>query len=133
MSKKLFSNEEVENLSSNRYVKEISNKGITYTDDFKVLFIAEYNNVKMPFKIFEDAGIDVEVIGNQRIWNASKRWRESYKDSGELWLRDTRKFSSGRPLKRELTQEEILAKKDAEIAYWKVEAELLRKIDLQES
>ena len=67
-----------------------------------------------------------------RIWCASKRWRNAYKESGELGLRDTRKFSSGRPLKRELTIEEIIAKKDAEIAYWKAEAELLKKIELQE-
>ena len=32
-----------------------------------------------------------------------------------MGLRDTRKFSSGRPLKRELTLEEIITKKDAEI------------------
>ena len=47
-------------------------------------------------------------------------------------LRDTRKFGSGRPLKRELTLEEIITKKDAEIEYWKAEAELLKKIELQE-
>lgn len=132
MSKKLFSIEEVANLSGNRYVKAISDKGITYTDDFKTFFIAEYSKGKLPFKIFEDAGFDVEAIGKDRIWSASKRWRKSYKDSGESGLRDTRKFNSGRPLKRELNHEEIIAKKDAEIAYWKAEAELLKKIDLQE-
>lgn len=40
---------------------------------------------------------------------------------------DSIKLNSGRPLKRELTVEEIIAKKDAEIAYWKAEAELLKK------
>ena len=132
MSKKFFSTEEIVNLSNNKYVKAISEKGITYTDEFKTLFISEYANHKIPSKIFEDAGFDIAVIGNDRIWGASKRWRKSYKDSGALGLRDTRKFSSGRPLQRELTHEDIIKKKDAEIAYWKAEAEILKKIELQE-
>ena len=132
MSKKLFSNDEILNLSNNKYVKTVSEKGITYTDEFKTLFIAEHINGKIPVKIFEDAGFDIDMIGNNRIWSASKRWRRSYSESGDLGLRDTRKFSSGRPLKRELSHEEIIAKKDAEISYWKAEAELLKKIELQE-
>lgn len=132
MSKKLFSDEEIKLLSNNKYVKNISSKAITYTDEFKLLFIAEYNNGKLPINIFQDAGFSVDIIGKHRIWCASKRWRKSYNKLGELGLRDTRKLNSGRPLKRELTVEEIIAKKDAEIAYWKAEAELLKKIELQE-
>lgn len=132
MSKKLFSNEEILCLSKNKYVKSVSERGVTYTDEFKSLFIAKYTMGNLPIQIFEDAGFDVNVLGNHRIWCASKRWRAAYKKLGELGLRDTRKFRNGRPLKRELTHEEIIAKKDAEIAYWKAEAELLKKIELQE-
>jgi putative transposase len=132
MSKKLFTNKEILSLSKNKYVRKVSERGITYTDEFKTLFIAEHNTGKLPLQIFMDAGFDVNALGNSRIWHASERWREAFKESGELGLRDTRKFSSGRPLKREITQEEVIAKKDAEIAYWKAEAELLKKIELQE-
>ncbi|MFL0198884.1 IS3 family transposase, partial [Clostridium sp. WILCCON 0269] len=95
-------------------------------------FITEYSMGKLPALIFQDAGFDISVIGNNRIWAASKRWRNAYNQSGALGLRDSRKLNSGRPLKCELTIEEIIAKKDAEIAYWKAEAELLKKIELQE-
>lgn len=132
MSKKLFSDSEIKILLKNKYVKKVSSKGITYTDQFKLLFVSEYNMGKRPYEIFEDAGFDAEVVGMDRIWSCSKRWRKSYQDTGEMGLKDTRKFSSGRPLKRELTNEELLAKKDAEIAYWKAEAELLKKIERQE-
>lgn len=132
MSNKLFSDEEIDILSKNKYVKSVSKRGITYTDDFKTLFIAEYNKGYLPTQIFIDAGFDVNILGNHRIYSASKRWRKSYRESGELELRDTRKFNSGRPLSRELSVEEIIAKKDAEIAYWKAEAELLKKIELKE-
>lgn len=39
MSNKLFSPEEVELLSKNKYVERVSNKSITYTDKFKRIFI----------------------------------------------------------------------------------------------
>jgi transposase InsO family protein len=130
--RKLFSDIEIELLSKNRYVKRVSAKAITYTDEFKVLFIAERSKGKLPLHIFQEAGFDVDVIGKHRIWCASKRWRNNYNKDGELGLRDSRKLNSGRPLKRELTVEEIIAKKDAEIEYWKAQAELLKKIELHE-
>lgn len=132
VSKKLFTDEEIKLLSNNKYVKNITTKAITYTDEFKMLFIAEYSQGKLPTVIFMDAEFDADIIGIHRIWSASKRWRATYNTSGELGLNDSRKLNSGRPLKRELTIEEILAKKDAEIAYWKSESELLKKIELQE-
>ncbi len=39
----------------------------------------------------------------------------TYNESGELGLRYSRKLSSGHPLKRELTVDEIIAKKDLEL------------------
>ena len=132
MSKKIFNKNEIEKLRNNIYVKEASQKGITYTDEFKVLFMAKYKNGKLPREIFESAGFEVEMLGQNRINSASKRWRKAYKQSGELGLRDTRKTNSGRPLMQELTLEKQLARKEAEIAYLKAEVELLKKIELQE-
>jgi len=102
MSKKLFSKEEILILSNNKYVKRVSEKGITYTDEFKTLFIAERSVGKLQVDIFQDARFDVEILGNHRIWCASKRWRNAYSKSDELGLRDTRKFNSGRPTTKEL-------------------------------
>ncbi len=55
-----------------------------------------------------------------------------YKDKGILALDDTRSLNLGRTINRELTIEEVLAKKDAEIAYLKAELELIKKLELQE-
>lgn len=132
MSKKTFTDLEMLDLSKNKYVKNVTSKGITYTNEFKLQFIAEYENGKTSRKIFEDAGFDVDVIGIKRIESASLRWRAAYKDKGVLGLEDTRTLNSGRTLNRDLTVEEILAKKDAEIAYLKAELELIKKLELQE-
>jgi len=36
MSKKLFTEQEIEALKQNKYVKRVSPKGITYTDEMKL-------------------------------------------------------------------------------------------------
>ncbi len=78
MSKKTFTDLEMLDLSKNKYVKNVTSKGITYTNEFKLQFIAEYENGKTSRKIFEDAGFDVDVIGIKRIESASLRWRAAY-------------------------------------------------------
>ena len=132
MSKKIFSSEEIEKLSINKYVKNVTQKGITYTNEFKLHFIAEYEMGKTPRHIFEDAGFDIDIVGIERVKSSSHRWRKSYNDKGVLGLNDTRTLNSGRTLNRELTLEEILAKKDAEIEYLKAELELVKKLEVSE-
>lgn len=132
MSKKIFTEQEILELSKNKYIKNVSSKGITYTNEFKLQFIAEYENGKTPRNIFEDAGFDVDIIGIGRIDSASRRWKNAYKDKGVLGLEDTRTLNSGRTLNRDLTIEEVLAKKDAEIEYLKAELEFIKKLELQE-
>jgi len=132
MSKKLFSNKDIENLSNNKYVLNVSEKAITYTNEFKIHFIAEYSKGKTSRVIFEEAGFDVDIIGTRRIDCSGNRWRKAFNEHGVLGLDDTRRNNSGRPRERELTQEELIARKDAEIAYLKAEVELLKKLELRE-
>lgn len=132
MSKKIFSSEEIKKSSINKYVKNITEKGITYTNEFKLHFIAEYEIGKTPRQIFEDAGFDIDIVGIERVKSSSRRWRKSYSDKGVLGLDDTRTLNSGRTLNRELTLEEILAKKDTEIEYLKAELELVKKLEVNE-
>ncbi|HCQ90776.1 MAG TPA: hypothetical protein DIU45_14955 [Clostridium sp.] len=73
MSKKTFSDIEIKKLSKNKYVKSVSERGITYTDDFKVHFISENKLGKSPSEIFSEAGFDIDIIGENRIYNAGKR------------------------------------------------------------
>ena len=82
-NRKLFSETEIQILSKNKYVKNVSTKSITYKDEFKVLFIAERNTGKLPIYIFQDAGFDVDIVGKHRIWCANKRWRNNYNKNGE--------------------------------------------------
>ena len=132
MSKKIFTSEEIENLSQNKYVKKISNKAITYTNEFKIHFIAKFNNGKSPRLIFKEAGFNINIIGLKRIECESDRWKKAYNKNGVLGLDDTRHNNSGRPRDRELTKDDIIAKQNAGIEYLKAEVALLKKLELQE-
>jgi putative transposase len=133
LSKILLSDDAIKKLSKNKWIQSVSEKSITYTDDFKIHFIEEYNNGKSAIEIFEEAGLEVELLGGiKRIENASYKWRTAYKKDGITGLIDSRKQYSGRPLERTLTQAELLQRKEAEIQYLKAEIELLKKLDAKE-
>ena len=129
MSKKLFTKEEIEILDNNIFVKKISAKGITYSDEFKKLFIAENEKGKLPRQIFEECGFDIDIIGMNRIKASANRWRTTYRKSGVSQLQDTRKFNTGRPSERNLSIEEKYDKLQAKIKLLQAENELLKKLE----
>lgn len=132
MSNKLFAKEEIKILSKNKYVKNISQKSITYTDEFKGVFIVENEKGKFPREIFEELGFDINILGIERVRSCGKRWRAAYKKDGACGLTDTRKLNSGRPREKELSLEEKYARLEAQNILLKAENELLKKIDILE-
>ncbi|MGQ8872385.1 IS3 family transposase [Paenibacillus sp. TSA_86.1] len=128
MTKRLLSKKEQEQLRQNLNIVAVSEKAITYTDAFKRHFIAENEHGKMPREIFEEAGLDVDLIGLERIRSCGKRWRASYREAGVEGLQDTRKTNSGRPLEREWTLEEKIERLEAKNLLLRAENELLKKL-----
>lgn len=132
MSKHLFTEKEIKLLSTNLYVKSVSLKVITYSDEFKRIFIAEYEKGKLPRNIFEEYGFNIDIIGINRVESSSKRWRNAYRKDGILGLNDTRKGNSGRPSEKELSMNDKLARLEAQNKLLMAENELLKKIRLAE-
>ncbi|WP_157450878.1 IS3 family transposase [Clostridium sp. ATCC 25772] len=128
MSNKLFTKKELKILSKNKYVKKVSIKGITYTDEFKSIFISENEKGKFPRQIFEECGFDIDILGIERIKSCGNRWRSAYKTNGVCGLTDTRKSNSGRTSDKELSIEERYKRLEAENNLLKAENELLKKI-----
>ena len=128
MSKKQFTPEEVNILSRNQYVKKVTAKGITYTDEFKQLFITENEQGKFPRAIFEDHGFSIKMLGMNRIESAGKRWRAAYRENGANGLRDTRLTNSGRTSSKELSLQEKYLKLLAEHQLLQAENELRKKM-----
>lgn len=77
MSKILFTDAQVKKLSKNKWIKNITNKGITYTDEFKYKLVKECENYKkFPQDVFRECGINPEIVGERRISNSAHRWRK---------------------------------------------------------
>ncbi|MEH7344747.1 helix-turn-helix domain-containing protein [Bacillus sp. JJ1532] len=68
----------------------------------------EYLAGKLPRQIFIENGFDIDVIGLKLIEQSAHRWKKVYEKSGLIGLNDSRKTSSGRPLKRNLTPAEVI-------------------------
>ena len=132
MSKIIFSANDIELLRANPYVKKVSEKAITYSDDFKRLFIEDYLKGKSPKEIFSEAGFNTELLGQKRYEQAAYRWLKAYKSDGIIGLRDTRKETSGRHRITELSKDEIIERQDAKIKLLEEQLELLKKLDVIE-
>jgi transposase len=132
MSNKIFTQDEIEILASNKYVKNVSVKGITYTDEFKRIFIAENEKGKIPTVIFKECGFDLDILGLNRVRSSGKRWRAAYRADGVLGLQDTRVENAGRPKEKDLTLEEKYERLMAQNNLLKAENELLKKLDMLE-
>lgn len=132
MSNKIFTQKEIDILSNNPYVKKVSAKGITYTDEFKRIFIVKDEEGNFPREIFEDHGFDINIVGIQRVKCSARRWRAAYRKDGVCGLKDTRKENSGRPTERELSTEEKYERLKAQNNLLKAENELLKKIHFLE-
>ena len=132
MSKKLFTEQEIEALKQNKYVKRVSPKGITYTDEMKQYAISESEKGILSSEIFEKAGFDLSIIGRIRSNSALARWRSAYQKAGVMGLQDTRKGASGRPLERELNLEEQITRLEAKNKFLEVQLEFQKKLDMIE-
>ena len=131
MSKILFTDAQVKKLSKNKWIKNITNKAITYTDEFKYKLVKECEDYKkIPQDVFRECGIDPEIVGQRRYEQAAYKWRKQLNSIGEI--KDTRKDASGRPLKHELTDKEKLERAEAKIKLLEAENELLKKNELIE-
>jgi hypothetical protein len=117
----------LEALLKNPYVKCASTKAITYTEEFRAYFVAEYESGKTPSEILRNSGFDVSALGQKRIDNISLRFRTMSKR--EEGFSDTRKDTSGRPRTKDLTPDEQIARLQHQVKYLKQENEFLKKIN----
>ena len=127
MSNILFDEEQQKQLRANHWVKSVTEKTISFTEDFKIYFINEYNLGKLPKQIFKDAGFDINMLGDKRIEQCTARYkRQNKRIEG---FHDTRANNSGRRIGKELSideENELLKKQNAKLQQ---ELEFLKKME----
>jgi Transposase and inactivated derivatives len=132
MSKITFSSETIKTLEQNPYVVRVSERSITYSDDFKRLFVDEYLKGVSPRIIFQNAGFDIKSIGVRRYEQAAARWIRAYNKDGIIALRDTRKENSGRLSIKPTSKDDLIKQQEEKIRLLEGQINLLKKLDWTE-
>ena len=131
MNKKLFNQEQINMLLQNPNVEKCSEKSITYSKDFKVTAIQQWEAGVSPQEIFRQAGFNVSVIGLDKPKQCLKRWRRTFREKGVNSLKtETRGKSKngGRKKTKWENDKEKIKYLEAEVAYLKAENDFLVKL-----
>ncbi|WP_430536738.1 IS3 family transposase [Listeria rocourtiae] len=128
MSKKLFSDTEIQKLKQNPNVRNVSPLAITYSDAFKRIFVERYLAGELPRAIFEAYHFDVSVLGMKRVEQCANRWKKAYEKDSVIGLMDNRKGAQKMP-KRVLTPEETIQRQQAKIALLEEQVTVLKKLE----
>ena len=79
MGRGRFTEEEMDRLLQNPYVTDVNRTSISYSREFKQLFMGEYTAGRRPVQIFRDAGFDIDMLGSKRIERACAAGRNLMK------------------------------------------------------
>ena len=126
MSKKVFTNEEMEMLRSNPYTYAVTPHILSFTKEFKELFWKEYQEGEIPRHILEKHGYPADVLGKERIWGIAHTIKGQYYSEKGLREGSLKKNpSAGTPC---ATTEEAVRRLQGEVQYLRQEIEFLKKI-----
>ena len=131
MSKRIFNQEQVDELLKNKNVARCSEKSITYDKDFKRTAVRQYNDHGLTSgEIFRQAGFDLGIIGEDTPKESLRRWNRVYQTKGLDGLVDSRgkNGGGGRPKIRDLNDADKIKRLETEVAYLKAENDFLAKL-----
>lgn len=132
MSKRRLTENQIKDLSFNNNVENCSDRSITYNKEFKVWAVNKYyKEGYSPRMIFEEAGFDVSIIGEDTPGFSLQRWRKEYQIRGIDSLRFERRGQGnlgGRPKTEELNNANKIKRLEIENAYLKAENDFLVKL-----
>ena len=130
MAKKQLNAEEIAELRECPFVSSIISGRISFTPEFKRMAYSKLIDGKSMREIFEENGIDPEILGNARIWGFAEKLRKNADREGGF--EDQRSQNSRKPAKD--TKEQALSARveqlEHELAYTRQEVEFLKKIHM---
>ena len=130
MSKKQLNAEEIAELRNCPFVASIISGRIQFTPEFKHMAYDQLIDGKSMREIFEENGIDPEILGNARIWGFAEKLRKNAGREGGF--EDQRSNNTRKPGKG--TTEQALSARveqlEHELAYTRQEVEFLKKIHM---
>ena len=129
MSKRIFTREQVDELSRNSSVRRCSERSITYDHEFKMLAVKKYEDEGLgAAQIFREAGFDLDVIGKDAPNYQMKEWRRIFKAKGIEGLAAETRGRSGRPKTKGVADADKIERLEATVAYLKAENAFLARL-----
>ena len=128
MSKKPFTAEEIIILRQNPFTYKVTNSTLSFTKEFKELFITEYNAGVIPRQILANHGYDPEILGDRRIWGISQHLRAQYEEAGGSFSGCNTVSRRAKNPDKLLSEKDELKRLRLEVDYLKQEIEFLKKI-----
>lgn len=122
-----YTKAEMEELKKNRYVEEVKKDKITFSKEFKILFIKEFNNGKGNLQIFSENGLNPLLVGKRRIKACTRNWKKQAKND------PTFSRQGYHPIKKETNEEKKKRAQDIKYLQKRVnqlemENEFLKKV-----
>jgi transposase-like protein len=89
MNKKKYTHDQIKKLSKNKNIARCGNTKVRYSKEFKQAAIKQYNKGLSAIEIFQNAGIDLTIIGKYAPNKLMNQWRTALrvnldKDSSPL-------------------------------------------------
>ena len=126
MSKKVFTEEEMEMLRNNPYTYSVTPSTLYFTKEFKELFWQEYQKGEVPRQILSKYGYPAEVLGKKRIWGIAHNIKDQYYSEEGLREGSLKKSASANN-SNEITEETVRQLQE-EVRQLRQEIELIKKI-----
>ena len=97
MAKKPLNAEEIAELRSSPYVASVIGNKISFTPEFKRMAYEQITSGKTMREVFEEHGIDPEILGDSRVWGFAEKLRA--KADREEGFADLRGHNMRKPAK----------------------------------
>jgi len=124
-----FTEEQMEQLRANKYVRKVSSSTVRFTEEFKRYFYQKYKAGMTARSIFLECGIDPDVLGIKRVEGLCYTLNKQAKR--EESFTDKRQNNYHRPSKTgEETVETRIKQLEHELAYTRQEVEFLKKLQM---
>lgn len=125
-----FTPEQVEQLAANPFTLNVTVYRISYTLEFKNLFLSHYENGELVRDIFKQLGYDPDVLGDSRMYSFSNALLNKV-EAGEPLTEGSAHKPAEKPLDTDyntMPAQQSVSSMQRELTYLRQQVEFLKKI-----
>ena len=125
-----FTPEQVEQLAANPFTLSVTTYRISYTLEFKNLFLSHYESGELVKDIFRQLGYDPDVLGDSRMYSFSHKLLSDV-EAGKPITEGTAHKPAEKPVNTDyntMPAQQSVASMQRELTYLRQQVEFLKKI-----